>query len=456
MIRIGIASLLLAASGNLGAEMTPLDIEEGAEFTRRVAGAAIGRRERVFFEALDAEGIAARVAGLEAWRGLTARQKERLRTLVREHFAATLTPSGAFPPGQARIAWSSARPDGEDTLLVDLGLQFGDKTLKTRWRVERVGEGWRIADIALSDPGISLARSAARVLGTSRPRRRDRREQARAEALPRLLGLAAIALVVIFASRRLSPSRRPLLYLTALAPALLFAIDGTLAVRRALSEPWVLPEAPPRDVWRHEQDLALAAQNDGRFEDAERRWRRAAARGAPPAPIAYQIGQAKRQRGDLTAARLEFDRALADPEPAPGAARELAVMALEKRENAEARELLGRYLDAAGPDPDTLSLLAVVEANLGQEEASLEAIAAARRMVEDASGGALLEARLRARAGDAKGTVAALRTRESREPVDRGALRSDPAYLPIATDPAWVAFLAEAPRTEAAPPSPTP
>ena len=440
-----LALLLAAAPGALAAEMTPLEIEEGAEFARRVAGAAIAGRERVFFEALDVDGIAERMAGAEAWRGLTERQKERLRSLVRERFAATLSPAETPPPAQARIAWSSARPAGEDTLLVDLGLRFGNKTLKTRWRVNRTRGGWRVVDVTLSDPGISLARAAARALGDSPPRRRDRGERAGAEVLPRLLGLAGIAAVVIFASPRLPRSRRPLLYLTASAPALLFAMDGALAVRRTLSEPYLLTDPPSREPWRHEQDLALAAQSAGRFEEAERRFRQAAARGAPPAPIAYQIGQTARQRGDLAAARSAFERALADPEPAPGAARDLALMALEKGESAQARGLLDQYLSESGPDPETLSLLAVVEAKLGHREASIETIEAARRMVEDAGGGARLEAQIRARAGDAEGTVAALRSLDAEGLIDRSELRADPAYLPIATDTAWVAFLAETP-----------
>jgi hypothetical protein len=39
--------------------------------------------------------------------------------------------------------------------------------------------------------------------------------------------------------------------------------------------------------------------------------------------------------------------------------------------------------------------------------------------------------------------VAALRPLALAGRLDREALRSDPAYLPIATDPAWVRFLSE-------------
>ena len=110
----------------------------------------------------------------------------------------------------------------------------------------------------------------------------------------------------------------------------------------------------------------------------------------------------------------------------------------------EAEPLLRRYLSMAGPDPDALSLLAVVETNLGRSDAALRSIAGARALVTgEGWRGEELEAQVRARAGDAAGCVAALRQLESQRELDRFALRSDPAYLPIATDPAWVAFLNE-------------
>ena len=59
------------------------------------------------------------------------------------------------------------------------------------------------------------------------------------------------------------------------------------------------------------------------------------------------------------------------------------------------------------------------------------------------SRGAELEAQVRARAGDAGGAIAALRPLAQEGRLDRSVLRADPAYLPIATDPAWVIFLNE-------------
>jgi len=421
--------------------MTPLEIEEGAELARRAALALVRGPHRVFFEALDADRIAARTVGENVWPGLTDRQRERLRALVRERFVAALSPS---PSGEGEIAWSFARP-AASSLLVDLGLKFGARTLKTRWDVDRIRGRWKVADITLSDPGLSLAKAAGRSIGGSPVLRRDRGQRALAEALPRLIGLAGIAAVLLFASRRLSPPRRALLFLTASAPALLFAIDGTLVVRRALSESYALPEVVREEPWRHAQGLALEAQSAGRLEEAGERWDRAVALGAPPAPVAYRIGQAARQRGDAPFARAAFERALRAPEPAPGAAKELALLAVSEGKNEEARGHLARYLREAGPDPDTLSLAAVVETNLGNHEAALEAIRAARQMVGEGTRGAELEAQVRARSGDAAGTVAALRPLEPQGLLDRWALRADPAYLPVAAEPAWVAFLAETP-----------
>lgn len=111
---------------------------------------------------------------------------------------------------------------------------------------------------------------------------------------------------------------------------------------------------------------------------------------------------------------------------------------------ADAEPLLRRYLSMAGPDPDALSLLAVVLTNLGRSDDALRSIAEARELVTgEGWRGEELEAQVRARAGDAVGCVAALRQLESQGELDRFALRADPAYLPIATDPAWVAFLNE-------------
>jgi hypothetical protein len=95
----------------------------------------------------------------------------------------------------------------------------------------------------------------------------------------------------------------------------------------------------------------------------------------------------------------------------------------------------------------------VVQTNLGDTAAAVETIRAARALVGEDWRKAELEARIYARAGNAAAAVAALRPLEGQGKLDRAALRAEPAYLPIATDPAWVSFLAEAPGSVTLPPT---
>jgi len=115
----------------------------------------------------------------------------------------------------------------------------------------------------------------------------------------------------------------------------------------------------------------------------------------------------------------------------------------------DAERNLERYMELAGPDPDSLSLAAVLQANLGRSSDSLRSLEKARALVGDAWRAAELEAQVRARAGDAAGAVSALRSLDAQGFVNRSELRGDPNYLPIATDPVWVAFINEpaTPRT---------
>jgi tetratricopeptide (TPR) repeat protein len=255
--------------------------------------------------------------------------------------------------------------------------------------------------------------------------------------------LVVIALVVLVAAPRLSGEKRHLLYLIAAAPAVLFAGDGILAVRRVLSEPYSIPDRFPSEPWAQASDAALRAERAGRFEEAREEWALALAAGEDAGPIEYQIGLAYRARGELEHARGQFERAIRENPPAPGAAREIAAIALAAGRQAEAEQWLKAYASMAGPDPDSLALIAVVESNLGKPRESVEAIREARAMVGEGWRAAELEARIRARAGDAAGAVTALRPLEAEGRLDRRALRADPDYVRIATDPAWVAFLNE-------------
>ena len=205
--------------------------------------------------------------------------------------------------------------------------------------------------------------------------------------------------------------------------------------------------------WERWFRLARESEREGAATAARPLWDRAIAAGASPAAVAYERGLSARERGDAATARRELEAALSSREPAPGAARELALLDLSEGKNAEGKALLDRYVAATGPDPDTLGIEAAIETNLGFPDRALQAIRQAREMVGGGTRGAELEARVRARTGDAAGAVAALAARGSEgEPPDREALRSDPAFLPIANDPAWVAFLNQEPP----PPRPTP
>ncbi len=437
------ALLVLTAALPLQAEISPPELEEAAEVARRAAAASLRGQQRVLFEALDIDAILERRIGDGVWAHLTERQREPLRAIVRHVFAAALSSARSVP---GEIAWSAAR-ERDRGASIFLGLRFADRFLKTRWALRHAGPGgWRIEDVTLCDPGVSLAARARASLGPHPVRPRDQRLEARQEAYPRLLGLGAIALIVVLSYRRLAPGRRVLLLLTAAAPAVLFLVDGFLAVRRTLAEPYIISENPPAAPWERWVRLARDAEREGDAGKAAPLWEHALGAGAAPAPVAYERGLSARDRADLGAAESEFKTALGAPEPAPGAFRELALLALSHGKSGEAKLLIDRYLDSTGPDPDALSLDAVVETNLGQPQKAVEAIRQARELVGGGTRAAQLEARIHARAADAGGAVAALREIEPTGRLDREALRCDPAYLPIANDPVWVAFLnAEAP-----------
>lgn len=435
------AFLFFAGALARAASVGPGEVEEAAGVARRAAVDLLRRPPgRLFSETLDVDGILLHRLGAQASSRLTERQRERLRSAVAEMFFRTLAP----PRTEAgEIAWSAARPAGAG-VDVFLGLRYGERSLKTRWAMRRAGTSWRIADIALVDPGVSLAKTAEAALELRSVQKGARGGEAWSSAMPRAGAIVVLALVVLAVAARIPKRRRPLLYWTAAAPVALLAIDGALAVHRTLSEPYVVRAEPSSERWRRWEELARSAQREGRAGLAREHWARALSTGGPAGPIAYEIGLEARRRGDVEGARAGFLRALSGPEPAPGAAKELASMEVAAGRFAEAEALLARYFRLAGPDPDALALFAVVQTNLGRRADALRAIREAGALL----GGegwreGELEAQLSARAGDAAGCVAALRRLEEKGAIDRSRLRADPAYLPIATDPLWVAFLNE-------------
>jgi tetratricopeptide (TPR) repeat protein len=317
------------------------------------------------------------------------------------------------PPAPAPatgIAWSQelAGASGRDDVVV--GIAVGEKTLKTRWALKADGGLRRIEDVVLTDPGISLAAASLASLGALPAVRPPFFSRAGTQVVPWLALLAILAIFVAVTAPRVEPQRRRILYLAAAVPAVIVAAGAIVGAVRLVSQPYVL----------HVETVA-----------------------PPPGPTDYERGLAARQRGDSRTAKASFEAALAGPQPAPGAARELAAMDLEADRFAEAEQRIASYLLAAGPDPDTLALAAVIQANLGKQREAVESIAAARRLLGPGPKAAELEAKIRARASDAAGAVAALRPLVEKKTITRETLRSDPSYLPIAAAPEWVKFLNE-------------
>ena len=155
-----IAALVLLAALPLAADFSTVEVEDAAEFARRAAMAAVRGPHNVFNEALDADGLLVRRLGADVWERLTSRQKDLLRSGIRAQFGLTLAaPRGASPD----IAWAWTSPES-GAVQVLLGLKLGDGVLKTRWTVRRAAGGWKISDVRLVDPGISLGASAVRAL----------------------------------------------------------------------------------------------------------------------------------------------------------------------------------------------------------------------------------------------------------------------------------------------------
>jgi len=411
--------------------------ETTVEAARRLAVAAVAGPKSQFLEALDVDGLLEKRVGPEAWHDLTGRQRDLLRSAARERFLAALAPPS---PAASGVAWSAALPatsgGGQDALV---GLRLGDQVLKTRWLLRRLADRWRIRDVVLSDPGISLAQATAASFGTRPLAARRGRARTLAALLPPLAALAVIAIVVALAAPRLPRPRRKILTLAASAAALVFLVAGVVTAARGFAHSYDLAPPAAGPPWRESEERAREAERAVRVEEARGDWERARREGAPPGPVAYERGLAARKRGDIASARAFFESALTASPPAPGAGKELAALDAAEGRLPEAERRIAGYLAAAGPDPEALTLAAVIATDLGKTAEAVASIAQARRLSGDGSRGAELEAQIRARAGDAGGAVALLRPLA----LDRARLRADPAYLTIATDPAWVAFLNE-------------
>ena len=223
--------------------------------------------------------------------------------------------------------------------------------------------------------------------------------------LPRLLGLAAIVVIVLLVRRRLSPSGRQILLLTAAAPAILFLVDGFLAVqrvsRRALPSARRFPAGPV--AGRRAGSGAGAAPGPGRGR-RKRAWERAVAAGAPPAPALFQIGLVLKSAGRTPEARAAFEGALTGPEARARRRKELGLLALAEGNSAEARDRLGRYVATVGP----IRLPLGARRGGGQPRPERLRREVGGRRARPRGGplgeGVTLQARLYAKAGDARRT----------------------------------------------------
>ena len=109
-------------------------------------------------------------------------------------------------------------------------------------------------------------------------------------------------------------------------------------VRRTLSEPYALAETPPQP-WRPFRSRRARRSTTATPPRLEPPGRRRSRRAPRARPVDYQMGLAARSAGDARG-RPRGLRARPRREPsAPGAAKELAVMALAEGRNAEARHV---------------------------------------------------------------------------------------------------------------------
>src|SRR5512143_4085632 len=283
-----------------------------AEAQRLALSAVRGPREP-FLTSLDTAALLRGKLGERAWRGLTSKQRTLLDKAVGDRFAAMLAPPAASAAG---IAWAQALPSQRGLSEVVVGISIGEKTLKTRWRMKPEGARWRVEDVVLADPGISLAAAAIATLGPEPVRPKARFPAAASALLPWLGLLAVIGLAVLIAVPRVAPDRRRLLYGASIVPAVVLLAGATTAVFRLVAEPYSVRIPEAAEPWRQSQRRAVAAEREGESGRARELAERAAALGAPRGAMAYEMGLAARERGDVDAARRDFHEALEASAPA--------------------------------------------------------------------------------------------------------------------------------------------
>ena len=418
-------------------------MEEASAAARRAAGALARRNERGLEKTFDEESLVAEAVGPSIAARLTARQRRTVGDRMLDWIAGPFTGKPAPPQAQTPF-FLEARPDGADA-LVSLLVPVSTGYLKTTWRMRAVGADWLAEDVTLPDLARSLRAEAIETLG--RPPVavvRNRNAEARRLAVPRLVGIGGVVLVAFLFARRMRPKERVVLFVAALAPALLFAVDGYLAIARAWREPIELrlAEGAP---WHHAVRLfqiAIRAENRPRARAAAAE---AISLGAVPEPLHLVLGGLAEAHGDTGEAAADYRRALAPPRPAPGAWAGLARLAVAAGRNDESVAAWAKYFALVPADLDSLFWMAVAQGHAHDFAAAQTTIA--RALVLDPSAAEMygLSARLYGAAGDATGAIARLREQQNLGPIDRKAIASDGNFSPIAENEEWKKFLEEKP-----------
>ena len=428
-----------AAARGAGEPLAAPQTEEAAALARRAAEALGGRHLSPLAGLFDENAMIASAVGPALAPLLTVRQRRAVADRMYAWFSAPF----AGRPAPAKAATVLGVGGNADAALVALLVPVSSGYLKTEWSIRAPGPEGRIEDVRLTDLGRSLRHEAVESLGPAPiARRRDRPKEARRAAWPRAAGFAGVAVVAAIFARRSRPRERIVVLLAALAPAILFAADGWLAVSRVWNEPveLSLSDGPPWVYALQQFQYAAVRRNRARARTAAAE---AIARGARPQPLDLALGLLAEEAGDDRDAAAAYTRALAPPHPAPGGWAGLARLDSAAGRDTEAIENWTRYFAAAPADPNALFWEAVAWGHLHAFDEAQDALARAIELNPSAPEVYALSASLYGAAGDAASAIARLRDEERIRPVARGALASDGNFAPIAGDPAWRKFLDE-------------
>ena len=439
---IALAAALLVVAGEArgsGEPLTAPQIEESTALARRGVEALARRNVAALSGVFDENALVAAAAGPELAPRLTARQRRAIVDRMLDWFSG---PFSARPAPVRPSITLGARADAGDA-VVALLVAVSSGYLKTEWRIHPAGPDGRVEDVLLTDLGRSLRGEAVEALGPPPVARlRRRAEEARRAAWPRVAGLAAVLVVAGIFARRARPRERIVVLVAALAPAVLFAADGYLAVSRVWNEPveLKLTDGPPWGYSLQQFQLAVSRGNRARARSAAGE---AISLGARPEPFHLVLGRLAEDAGDLKDASSSYARAIAPPAPAPGGWAGLARLESVDGRDAEAIEKWNRYFSVAPADPNSLFWMAVAEGHLHDFAAAQEALARAIGLNPSEPELYALSARLYGAAGDAPNAIARLREEEKLRPVDRAAIAADGNFTAIADDADWKAFLEE-------------